>query len=256
MGPTGLHRLLRFVPFLLETAAFTLLYALIPNCSVRWREALLGAVVAAALLEALKTGFAVYIGYFSSYRAVYGALAAIPIFLVWMYVAWSAVLFGAIVAAALPRWRVDEQAKNVRPAAHRLGLGLALLAELWAQTRHGGMLGTATLAQRLGIATSVVDDDLTRLRRSGFVAQTAEGGWVLARALDGAALVDLYRALDLPLAASLSEEAGAPWQARIAPAIERIAAVERDALALPLDALVGSTAQIAPLPQPTRQRRP
>jgi len=256
MGPTGLHRLLRFVPFLLETAAFTLLYALIPNCSVRWREALLGAVVAAALLEALKTGFAVYIGYFSSYRAVYGALAAIPIFLVWMYVAWSAVLFGAVAAAALPRWRVDEQAKNVRPAAHRLGLGLALLAELWAQTRRGGMLGTAALAQRLGIATSVVDDDLTRLRRSGFVAQTAEGGWVLARALDGAALVDLYRALDLPLAASLSEEAGAPWQARIAPAIERIAAVERDALALPLDALVGSTAQIAPLPQPTRQRRP
>jgi membrane protein len=256
MGPAGLHRVLRFVPFLLETVAFTMVYALIPNCSVRWREALLGAVVAAALLEALKAGFVIYIGYFSSYRAVYGALAAIPIFLLWMYVAWSAVLFGAVVAAALPQWRVNEQAKNVRPAAHRLGLGLALLAELWAQTRLGGALGTAALAERLGIATSVVDDDLTLLRRSGFVAQTAEGAWVLARSLEGAALVDLYRALDLPLAASLGEEAGAPWQARIAQALQRIAAIERDALAVPLDALVGGNAQIAPLPQTSRQRRP
>jgi membrane protein len=255
MGADGVRHLLHVVPFLLETVAFTLLYALIPNCSVRWREAVVGALVATTLLEALKAGFAVYVSYFSSYRAVYGALAAIPIFLVWMYVAWSAVLFGAVVAAALPQWRVDEQAKDVRPAAHRLGLGLALLAELWAQTREGGALATATLAQRLGIATSVVDDDLTLLRQGGLVAQTAEGAWVLARALDGTALADLYRALDLPLAASLAEAADAPWQARIAPAIQRIAAIERDALSLSLDALIGGATQVAPLPQPGRQRR-
>jgi membrane protein len=259
LDPTGLannvalHPLLRFVPFLLEAIAFTLLYALIPNCSVRWREAAAGAVVAAALMELLKIGFVLYVGHFSSYRAVYGALAAIPIFLLWMYVAWGAVLFGAVVAAALPQWQADEQASVAPPAAHRLGLALALLSELAAQMRQGGTLSVAALAERLGVSTAAVDDDLSLLRNAGFVAAAASGEWVLARALDGATLIDLYRALDLPLALSLSAEQAYPWQARIAPAIASIASAEQHALGLTLDKLVGPSAPVAPFPQ--RHRR-
>lgn len=252
----AMRSFLRAVPFLLETIAFTLIYELIPSCSVRWREAFFGALVAAALLEALKSGFVLYVSYLSTYRAVYGALAAIPIFLLWMYVAWSAVLFGAVVAAALPQWRIDEQAKDVKPAAHRLGLGLALLAELAAQTRQGGTLPTVIIAERLGIPTSAVDDDLSLLRDAGFVAAAMDGGWVLARSLDGATLIDLYRALGLPLAATLREEGGLPWQGRIAAALQRIASAERDALALPLSELVGPGAPVAPFPHPSRHRRP
>jgi membrane protein len=247
---------LRGVPFLLETIVFTLVYELIPNCSVRWREAFFGAVVATALLEALKSGFVLYVSYLSTYRAVYGALAAIPIFLLWMYVAWTAVLFGAVVAAALPQWRIDEQAKEVKPAAHRLGLGLALLAELAAQMRQGGTLPTVAIAERLGIPTTAVDDDLTLLRQAGFVAAAADGGWVLARSLAGTTLIDLYRALGLPLALSLREESGLPWQARIAAALQRIAGAERDALTLSLNDLVGPGAPVAPFPRPSQHRRP
>ena len=246
---------LRMLPFLLETMAFTLIYELIPNCSVRWREAFVGGLVAAALLEGLKSGFVLYVSYLSTYRVVYGALAAIPIFLLWMYVAWSAVLFGAVVAAALPQWRIDEQAKDVKPAAHRLGLGLAFLAELAAQMRQGGTLPTLAIAERLGIPTAAVDDDLSLLRDAGFVA-AADGGWVLARSLEGATLIDLYRALGLPLATTLREEGGLPWQARIAAALQRVAGAERDALALPLSELVGPGAPVAPFPHPTRHRRP
>lgn len=253
-GP-AVHRLVAVVPFLLEGIAFTLIFALIPNCSVRWREAAVGAVVAAALLELLKVGFAVYIAYFSTYRAVYGALAAIPIFLLWMYVAWAAVLFGAVVAASLPQWRVDRAAGGATPAAHRLGIGLALIAELAAQMRIGGTLATPALGGRLGIATAAVDDELSLLRDAGFVAAAADGGWVLARALDGLTLIDLYRALSLPLAASLGDAEGHPWQSRIAAAIQRIAAAEHEALALPLSELVGPSAPVAPFPRSTRGRR-
>jgi membrane protein len=166
-----------------------------------------------------------------------------------MYVGWSAMLFGAVVAAALPRWRVDEQARHMGPAAQRLGFGLALLAELWVQARQGGAITTATLAQRLGLSTTVVDDDLTMLRGAGFVASTVEGGWVLARTLEDATLADLYRALDLPLAASLGEGVGALWRTRIAPALRRIAAIEGDALSVPLAALIGTgTAARRPVP--------
>ena len=244
-----LHELLHLLPFCLETLTFTLLFVLIPNCSVRWREALAGAIVAAVLVELLKVGFGLYISHISSYRAVYGALAAIPIFLLWMYVVWSAVLFGAVVAAALPQWRIDEQATIAPPAAHRLGVALALLAELAAQMRQGGTLSIAALAERLGIATAQIDDDLTRLRNAQFVAQTANGGWVLSRALDGASLIDLYRALDLPLVLELVEEPAFAWQTRIAPGLARIAAAESGAYSLKLSEIVGSGAPVAPFPQ-------
>ncbi len=250
------HRLLHALPFLLETLAFTLIYALIPNCSVRWREATLGAVIAAGLVELLKICFALYVSYFSTYRVVYGALAAIPIFLLWMYVVCSVVLFGAVVAASLPQWWADTHAPDVAPAAHRLGIGLSLLAELSAQTWRGGSLSTGTLAERLGVATTVIDDDLTMLRQGGFVAAVADGGWVLARSLEGATLIELYRALGLPLAASLSEEADSAWQRRIGPAIERIAAAEGTALALPLSDLVAAGSPITPFPRRDRHRRP
>ena len=106
-----------------------------------------------------------------------------------------------------------------------------------------------------GIPTTAVDDDLSLLRDAGLVAAAMDGGWVLARALDGATLIDLYRALGLPLATSLREERGLPWQGRISAALQRIAIAEREALALPLSELVGPAAPVAPFPQPSRQRR-
>ena len=102
------------MPALLEFAALTLLYCLIPNCAVRWRDGALGALIATAAIEILKIGFSIYIGATSvSIRRVYGALAAIPIFLLWMYISWMAVLLGAVAAAALPNWRIDERVRAV-----------------------------------------------------------------------------------------------------------------------------------------------
>src|ERR1700749_5238072 len=103
-----LHSLARAVPAVLEFVALTLLYSLIPNCAVRWRDGALGALIATIAVEILKIGFTIYIGATSFYSTVYGALAVIPIFLFWMYISWMAVLLGAVVAAALPNWRIDE----------------------------------------------------------------------------------------------------------------------------------------------------
>src|SRR5437660_4333167 len=65
------HFFARLVPLVLELTACTLLYCLIPNCAVRWRDGAAGAAVAAILIEILKIGFAVYIGPMSSYPTVY-----------------------------------------------------------------------------------------------------------------------------------------------------------------------------------------
>jgi membrane protein len=94
-----------FVPFLLEAAAFTLLYYAVPSRPVAVRDSLAGGAAAALLFEGAKHGFALYIVWFPTYNAIYGTLAAIPVLLAWIYLCWIATLVGAELAAALPEWR-------------------------------------------------------------------------------------------------------------------------------------------------------
>ncbi|HKS90081.1 MAG TPA: YihY family inner membrane protein [Stellaceae bacterium] len=232
------HVLARVVPFLLELVACTLLYCIIPNCAVRWRDGAAGAAVAAVAIEILKIGFAVYIGAMSSYQTIYGALATIPIFLLWMYVTWNAVLLGAVVAANLPTWRVDERLAHLSSGGVRLGFSLALLAALARAQRHGATRRIATLAGELGIPTSVVDEHLQTLARAGLCAPTQDGGWVLAWDPASATLHDLYQALGLPLAGSWLARPLAPWQVQVAPAMERIVRAEAAAMRVTLATLL------------------
>jgi membrane protein len=93
--------LLFLAPYLSAWLGFTLLYRAVPNCKVRLRHALLSGLIAAVLFELAKQGFAFYIKHFPVYQAIYGALAGIVIFLVWIYVCWLITLLGAVVCAAL-----------------------------------------------------------------------------------------------------------------------------------------------------------
>ena len=93
--------ILRLLPFLLTFTAFSLLYWIVPNCKVSIKSALGGGFVAMLLFELAKYAFGLYIRYFHTYKLLYGALSAIPIFLVWVYVSWSITLMGAIVAYRL-----------------------------------------------------------------------------------------------------------------------------------------------------------
>ena len=244
------HFLARFVPFLLELTACTLLYCLIPNCAVRWRDGALGAAVAAVAIEILKIGFVIYIGATSFYQTVYGALAAIPIFLLWMYVSWLAVLLGAVVAANLPTWRIDERLVQLSGGGVRLGFSLALIAALARAQRRGASCRTARLAAELGVATSVVDEHLQRLARGGFAAPTQDGAWVLGWSPESATLHDLYLALGLPLAGSWLAHPLAPWQVQVAPAMERIVKAEAAAMRVTLAVLLAEIH--APAASPVR----
>jgi membrane protein len=86
----------------LTTTAFTLLYMVIPNRFIEWGDAAWGGFIAAIAFEIAKRVFTIFILRFSSYTVIYGALAAIPIFLLWIYVCWLIILVCAVIAAALP----------------------------------------------------------------------------------------------------------------------------------------------------------
>jgi membrane protein len=244
LASSWLHGLARAVPALLEFIALTLLYSLIPNCAVRWRDGALGAVIATLAIEILKVGFSIYIGASSFYSTVYGALAIIPIFLLWMYIAWVAVLSGAVVAAALPNWPIDGRTGKVPAGGVRLGLSLALIAALARSQRRGETRSTPELAAELGVATTVIDEHIKPLAEAGFAAHTQSGRWVLAWSPESATLHDLYEALRLPLAGRWTDQVSAPWQRQVAPAMDRIVEAENAAMQATIASLIAEAGDL------------
>ncbi len=107
--------LFRALPFILELAAFVLFFSMVPNCDVKIRHALAGGLVATIMFELAKYGFGLYLLHFNSYQLIYGAVAVLPIFLVWVYLSWLVVLIGATVAAALGDLKAQQNRKSNPP---------------------------------------------------------------------------------------------------------------------------------------------
>jgi membrane protein len=100
--PGGVQLLLDVIQFFLLAAGLAALYLFVPNTPVRRSHAWAGGLFAATGIELARWLLALYIGKVPSYSAVYGAFATVPILLVWIYIAWVIVLWGAVIAAYLP----------------------------------------------------------------------------------------------------------------------------------------------------------
>lgn len=100
----GINKIwLLLAPSILTFLAFTFLYLTIPNCKVLWRSAMSGGIVALVLFEVAKRIFVLYISRFPAYQLLYGALAVIPLFLIWIYLVWIITLFGGVVSYQVNR---------------------------------------------------------------------------------------------------------------------------------------------------------
>ncbi len=109
--PLPLRLMLDYGPALLAALALTVLFRSVPNTHVPWWQAAAGGVLASVAIEACKRGFAAYLLQVPTYRALYGAFALVPAFLLWVYVSWLVTLAAALVASnlgrAAPRSRRD-----------------------------------------------------------------------------------------------------------------------------------------------------
>ncbi len=111
---TGMKNMLLMVaPIAVTGIALLLFYVVVPNCEVSWGVGMVAAVVAALLFELAKKGFAWYVLAFPTYTVIYGALAVIPVFLVWIYVSWLVVLLGAEIARCLTTFEQDHRDDGV-----------------------------------------------------------------------------------------------------------------------------------------------
>jgi membrane protein len=194
----------------LTGGGYTLLYMLVPNRHVDWRDAVWGGVVAAVAFEIAKRGFALFIRQFPTYTIIYGALAALPLFLVWIYVSWMITLIGALLTAALPvvkyeRWWykpvpggafVDAMAilKVLHGSAQQTESALVSSASIRAHTRFGYDEMTALLEKMLAVGwVGRVQADITTRAKWGKRARETADNWVLLANVNKLRLADVYR---------------------------------------------------------------
>jgi membrane protein len=131
--------ILKLVPYITIWAAFTFLYVFIPNTSVRLKSAMLGALVAAILWESAGWAFAAFVASSTKYYAVYSSFAILLLFLIWLYVGWLVVLFGAEVAYVdqhLPAFQAEAEPASLSQAA-RERIALQAMALIGLNFYHG-----------------------------------------------------------------------------------------------------------------------
>ena len=239
------------VPTVLTVAAFAVMFAAVPNRRVALRDALLGAVAAALLFAALRWGFGLYVTSARTYASLYGAVAVLPVFLLWTYLSWLAILAGAEITAALPEWRSGKPGAAHATPARRLTLALHVLDVL----HDHAVRGLAGASRRdLLAATAAHETELARLlgrlHATGFTAPTLRRRVVLARDLDSATLGDLIRALDLELALDDSLALTAPWRAKAETLVGLARHGSRQATDVSLRHIIGENGCSGPAPAP------
>ncbi|MFK7830845.1 MAG: YihY family inner membrane protein [Congregibacter sp.] len=184
--------LLRSTPYLLEVVGFTLVYAAVPNCRVPLRHALIGGLLAAFTFNIARSVFTKLVAG-SSITFIYGAFAAVPLFLLWIYISWNIVLVSALVVHSLSAYQSEAQAR--RPMLLK---ALELLELLWRRQASGEALKELELLQSRDIA---IDSDSWQILRERLLAQRVitqdtRGHYLLTRDLHNVPLWQLQNWLD------------------------------------------------------------
>jgi membrane protein len=235
--------LLRVVPTLVTSVALFLLYRLLPHRRVPWLHATIGAVVAAILFEAAKNVFSIYVRVAPTYNLVYGAFAAVPLFLIWVYVSWLTILLGAEITASAAYWDGGLWKHPRSPSTHfRHAVRVARV--LMARAGTGATFSDLRRATRLPVHE--LEDALLHMEESGIVCASRRDGYAFAIPPEKVSIARLYEATVAPLGAMEPDE----W-AEVSPEFAHAARELRQGLERPLATL----REPGPAAVPVRKRR-
>ena len=173
-GVGNLRWLFSTLEFLLLAWAVSALYRFVPYTQVRWSHALVGGVWVAAATEIARKVLAYYFGQMPTYSVVYGAFATVPILLVWIYLAWSIVLIGAVFVANLPSL-LGGISRDGRSVGWRFQLALEVLQRLQLARQtddHGASM--TTLCEDLALDPLQIEDVLATLVDLDWIARLSE----------------------------------------------------------------------------------
>ena len=194
--------MLRLAPMTIEMLAFAAIFKVVPHRTVQWRHALVGAALSVLLFEGVKLGLGLYLSSFDAYQKIYGAIAFLPILMLWIYLGWTSILFGASLASSMSAFRYQPVALRLPDGFEIYGLlrmlGRFQLARASGRGLHGDEI------QRLEpiLTDSLIQELLGQLCEIGVVRRAERGDWLLARDLENVTLAELYEAgrLRVPVA--------------------------------------------------------
>lgn len=195
---------------MVTTAAYTLMYVVVPNRLVDWRDALWGGMMAALFFEVAKRGFAIFITQFPTYSRIYGTLAALPLFLLWIYLSWMITLIGALFTAALPVVKYERWWHEAVPGGAFVD-AMAILKVLHVAAECGdtALVNAGAIRLRTRLGFDELDVLLDRMLAQGWVGKVkaeaaprvewgkrvSEGAdnWVLLANAEKLTLAEVYR---------------------------------------------------------------
>lgn len=173
-----------------DTILFAGVFRFVPNRYVPIKHAFIGGLVTGILLELIKAGFGLYIRSFNSYQLIYGAFAAIPVFLVWLQLLWMIVLSGAVLTASLSYWKDGAyQRTNYRQAEYDDVITLLLL--LADAQIHRKSLHERAFRQHLPMGYDQLGNLLEALAERNYV-EYGKRGWLLKTTPEQISLAKLF----------------------------------------------------------------
>ena len=226
--------MLKMAPLLLSTAGFSFLYLAVPNCRVPFKHALIGGFATAVAFNVARSAFTTMVAG-SSYTLIYGAFAAVPLFLLWIYLSWNIVLMGGVLVHSLSAYQSLEEA--ARPTLLK---ALDVLYLLWQRQKKGGFVREIELLNNKNSVVNGLDSETWSELRDTFlehklISQDERGHFLLCRDLHTVSFWQLKEWIneELPLEKEDSS-VGLNWQDKAYTLLRDQRSQQRDILGIKL----------------------
>jgi membrane protein len=240
-GGLGLvEPLLQLAPIILQGAAFSMVFATVPNTHVNTRHALIGGLTTAIVFDLAKSLFTGIVAN-TSHAIVYGAFAAVPLFLMWIYLTWLIILGGAVFTHALSSYQYRDS-NEYAPV-----LTAVTLLEFFYRRHQQGrtideqeILGSKWMLNKQAISSKQWKQLRDIFTRAKLIHQTEGGEFILGKDLDQVSLYQLSTLIPLPASyrrAKTATNHEPPWFKAVSEKLVDIDATQRDIMATPLEDL-------------------
>lgn len=221
----------KILPLLFSSAAFTLLFAAVPNCRVPLRFALIGGAVTAFCFEVLKYGFGALVAQ-SSFQLIYGAFAVVPLFLLWINSLWMIILGGAVFVRTLAE-------KDYAFRRQKMSNMMAVLVcmQMFREKARVGELVSDSDCVKLGMGLVHWQMLRSLLVKQKWIVVTDNGNYALCRSLQDVSVWDVAQLVDQPLGKRVSAPKNSDGMQDVEEAWAEISEFSKNRLGTSLEAL-------------------
>lgn len=173
LGPT-LRFLIDLLPYVLMSGMFVALYVFMPNTHVKVASAVVPGILAGIAMQGLQIFYIHSQMFLSSYNAIYGSFAALPLFMLWVQISWTICLFGAELCYTNQNLDYYDYDANTGEVSHRYRIMLAalLMSRICRRFANGQKpLSALELREQTTIPIRFVNDILYELTNAGLIVE-------------------------------------------------------------------------------------